>query len=86
MTTSANVIEYIIEKNGGIVGYYRQNILCKTKYHELLKFKPISEHTIQAWWYDEEEDRNEDEPINLETFLKGIREKELFEYFKKYKI
>ncbi len=70
--TSANVIEYDIRKNGVNVGYHRENIMCKDHYEDLLKFEPLSEHTIMAFGYDEEEEYWENKPINLETYLKKL--------------
>jgi hypothetical protein len=73
--TSANVIEYTIyDSTGKAVGDHRQNVLCKTRWHELLKFTPLGSHTIKSWGYDEEEEYWEDEPKNLLTFLQGTRE------------
>jgi hypothetical protein len=50
---------------------------------ELLKYQPLNEHTIQAWGYDEEEEEWEDEPENLEEFLKPmvVSNKKIREYF-----
>jgi len=73
MTTSANSIEHSIYKGEENVGNFRKNIMCsKPDYAELLKYQPLKEHTIQVWGYDEEEDTWEDEPENLEKFLKGM--------------
>jgi hypothetical protein len=73
--TSANVTEYTIrDKDGNKVGKHYQNCLCKTKWHELLKFTPLEDHTITAWGYDEDEELWEDEPVNLLTFLRNFRE------------
>jgi len=68
--TSANVIEYRIEKDGKIVGHHRQHLLCKTNREPLLKFVPASDYIITPWGYDEEEDEWEGKPVNLEKFLK----------------
>lgn len=74
MSTSANSIEYTICKNKDVVGRFRINVLCKyPDYAELVKYQPLSEHTIQAWGYDEEEGQWEDEPQNLEHFLRSIK-------------
>jgi len=74
MTTSANSIEYTIYKNEECVGRFRVNIMCRfPDYAELLKYQPLNEHIIQAWGYDEEEDEWEDEPENLEEFLKKMK-------------
>jgi len=73
MTTSANVIEYTIYKDEKHVGRFRKHLLCKyPDYAELLKYQPLSEHTIQAWGYDEEEEEWSDELENLEDFLKTM--------------
>ena len=74
--------KYTIKRNNETVGYYRQNILCKSRYHELLKYQPLSDHTITAWGYDEEDELWENEPKNLKNFLEKIREKKIIEYFK----
>jgi hypothetical protein len=74
MTTSANSIEYSIYKDDEQVGHFRVNIMCRfPDYAELLKYQPLSEHTIQAWGYDEEEDEWSDDPENLEDFLRGMK-------------
>jgi hypothetical protein len=71
--TSANVVEYSIQKNGEQVGHHRENVMCKSHYEELLKFLPLEEHTITPYGYDEEEEEWEDEPINLKKFLQRVR-------------
>jgi len=83
--TSANVIEYRIEKDGKQVGSHRENMMCKTHYEELLVFEPLSEYTIIPYGYDEEEDYWEDEPVNLEDFMKKqiLFSKTIKEYFNK---
>lgn len=84
--TSANVIEYTIFRDGKSVGSHRQNLMCKSNLSKLLDFQPLSEHTILAWGYDEEDEYWEDEDgeENLEDFLKGnvLFDKEIKEYFK----
>lgn len=60
--TSANVIEYRIEKTGKNVGYFHKNILCKLPdYSDLLKYQPLNEHRITPFGYDEDEEYWEDE-------------------------
>jgi hypothetical protein len=83
MSTSANVIEYRIEKSGVSVGSYRQHLMCKSHYEELLKYEPLKEHTITAWGYDEDDEEWEDKPINLEDFLREMisTNKVIKEYF-----
>jgi hypothetical protein len=84
--TSANVVEYRIEKNGEEIGNFRKNILCKLPdYSDLLKYKPLSEHNITPCGYDEDEEYWEDETINLELFLKSMirNNKVIKEYFEK---
>jgi hypothetical protein len=76
MTTSANVVEFLIYKDGKQVGHYHQHALCRTRWYELLKFLPIENHEIMPYGYDEEEDYWEGEKINLREFLK-TREIEL---------
>ena len=74
MSTSANSIEYSIYKDDKEVGHFSVNVMCRyPDYAELLKYQPLSEHTIQAWGYDEEEEEWSDEPKNLEDFLKGMK-------------
>ncbi len=68
--TSANVVEYRIEKDGKTVGHHRQHLMCNDRSDELLKFKPLEEHTITAFGYDEEEEYWEEEPENLDKYLK----------------
>lgn len=72
MSTSANVIEYRIEKNGISVGSYRQHLMCKSHYEDLLKYKPLKEHTITAWGYDEDDEEWEEKPVNLDVFLREM--------------
>ena len=70
MTTSANVIEYTIYKDGEEVGNFRKHMMCRLPdYSDLLKYQPLEEHTILPWGYDEEEDQWEDEEMNLNEFL-----------------
>lgn len=56
-------------KDGEQVGSHRQNLMCKERWEELLKFEPASEHTIIPFGYDEEEEYWEDDEINLKDFL-----------------
>lgn len=98
MSTSANVIEYTIYKNGEEVGNFRKHMMCRLPdYADLLKHQPLSEHTILAWGYDEEEeywdanmccdeedeDCEEDGEVNLDTFLRGMirYNKKIKEYY-----
>lgn len=84
MATSANVVEYRIEKNGEVVGNFRKHMLCKLPdYSDLLVYQPLNEHTITPYGYDEEEEYWEDDTMNLENFLRGIarHNKVLYEYF-----
>jgi len=85
MSTSANVIEYRITKNGKEVGYFRKHLMCKLPdYSDLLKYQPLSEHEITPNGYDEEDEYWEDDTQNLETFLKKmVGNKIINEYFKK---
>ena len=68
--TSANVIEYRIERDGKEVGHHRINVMCKTHFENLLKFEPYSAHKITAYGYDEEEEYWEDKPEPLLKLLK----------------
>lgn len=70
--TSANVTEYDIRKNGIHVGSHRQNWMCKTSWDSLLKYQPLTEHTITSCGYDEDEEYWRDEPVNLYYFLLKI--------------
>ena len=71
--TSANVIEYRIEKDGEEVGHFRKHLLCKLpEYSDLLRYQPTNEYTITPYGYDEEDEYWEDEPENLETFLSKV--------------
>ena len=84
MTTSANVIEYTIYKGVEKVGRFRKHLLCRLPaFSDLLKYQPLSEYSIQAWGYDEEDDEWEDDVVNLEEFLRERRlyDKVLNEYF-----
>lgn len=86
MSTSANVIEYRIEKNHELVSYFRKHLLCKMpEYSELLQYQPLSEYTITATGYDEEEDYWENDSINLEEFMRRMirSDKKIREYFEK---
>ena len=49
--------------------------MCKSRYHELLKYEPLKEHTIIPYGYDEEDDYWEDDTVNLYDFLKGVHSK-----------
>jgi len=82
--TSANVIEYRIEKNGEVVGNFRKHLMCKfPEYSDLLKYQPLNEHNITPYGYDEEDEYWEDETQNLETFLRKYipLNKDIREYF-----
>jgi len=86
MTTSANVIEYRIERNGETVGNFRKHLLCRLPdFADLLKYQPLNEHVITPWGYDEEEEEWEDLPENLDEFLRGmvISNKLIREYYEK---
>ncbi len=86
MTTSANTSDYeIYNKDGDHVGSHHQHWMCSTHWENLLKYQPLKDHTIRETWLDEEEEYFEDdEPENLEIFLKNRerQSKELREYFK----
>ena len=70
MATSANVIEYDIYKGDERVGHFRKHMMCRLpEYNELLKYQPLEDHTIVTNWYDEEEEYNESDPVNLKDFL-----------------
>jgi hypothetical protein len=69
--TSANVTEYTIydKETGEEVGTHSQHWYCKTKWENLLKFQPLENYEILTWWYDEEEEYNEGETVNLKDFV-----------------
>jgi len=83
MSTSANVVEYRIERNGKQVGNYRQNIMCTGRYEEMLKYQPLEEHTVTPYGYDEDEDYWESDTQNLKTYLEKLSRsnKIIREYF-----
>jgi len=84
MTTSANVVEYTIEKNNESVGRFRKHMMCTLPdYADLLKYQPLNEHTITPWGYDEEEEEWEGKTKNLEKFLREMKpyNKKIKEYF-----
>ena len=83
MSTSANVIEYQIQRAGENVGDYRQHLMCKSHYEKLLQFEPLNEHTITPWGYDEDDEYWEGETQNLEVYLREMIEmnKIIREYF-----
>lgn len=68
--TSANVITFIIRKDGAEVGQHRVNVMCKEYWEKLLVYEPYDKHTIQATGYDEEEEYWEAKPVKLLRFLK----------------
>lgn len=69
MTTSANVNRYVIRHNGIEVGTHSQHTLCKYSHHELLKFSPPEQFTIQMYWEDEDEVTHEYEEKSLQEYL-----------------
>lgn len=81
--TSSNVTEYDILRNDEHVGHFRKNWMCRLPdFADLLKYQPLKEHTIQTYWYDEEENLVDEGPENLEDFLRKMRvNKTLKEYF-----
>lgn len=68
--TSANVTNYIIVKNGEVVGEHSQHHMCHTKWHRLYKYTPFKDHTITSHWLDEEENHHIGETENLADFIK----------------
>lgn len=85
MSTSTNIVEYDILKNGKVVGHFRKNIMCKFPlYSELLKYLPLQDHEIMPYGYDEEEELWENDIENLDTFLKRmiLFDKKIREYYK----
>ena len=69
MSTSANVMDYIIRRNGKEVGRYSQNLWCHYAHHQLLKYEPREEFTIQPLYYDEDEVLHEHKEVPLKEFL-----------------
>ncbi len=74
MTTSANVVEHRIFKDGEQVGKHRQHIMCKTHWDELCRFAPLSDYEIQEHGLDEHEAPWEGPVVPLEDFLLRIAE------------
>lgn len=79
--TSANVVEYRILFLGTKVGHHYQSLLCKTKWHQLLRFNPPRDFEIQAYGYDEEEAYWEGEPKNLRQYLEKVERRRYNEEF-----
>ena len=75
MATSANITYYIVkDKNGRIVGEYRQNCLCKDVKTEKLKLHvPYEDFTIILRWPDENEVDHFTEEISLKDYLNGAK-------------
>lgn len=71
--TSANVIDYTIRRLGTVVGAYHQHLLCKYSHHELLKYQPEEEFTIQACWIDEDEAPHWKKELPLAAFLQPFQ-------------
>ena len=72
--TSANVVIYVIRKDGAVVGEHRVNILCKPNWAALGQYA-IATHTIQPTGFDEDEAPWEGDEEPLEVFLLRIRQK-----------
>lgn len=71
--TSANVTYYrILDKSGKEIGEHSHSHYCKFRWLGLLKYIPLEDHQIQAYWYDEDEEYYEDEPIGLMDFLTKV--------------
>ena len=84
--TSANVVEFRIEKDHETIGNFRKNMMCRLpEYSDLLVYQPLSEHDITPYGYDEEEEYWEDDTVNLEEFLREmvLTNKLIREHFKK---
>lgn len=81
--TSANVVEYRIEKDGKQVGSHYHNVMCNSNFEKLLVFLPLGSHMITSYGYDEEEEYWEEEPVCLESFLREMKisNKLIREYF-----
>ena len=68
--TSANVVIYIIRKNGERVSQHRVNVMCNPHWEDLhRKFQPSSEYTIQPTGLDEHEAPWEGDETSLYEFL-----------------
>lgn len=87
MSTSANVIEFTIYKDGESVGNFRKHMLTRLPdYADLLEYQPLNEHQILSWGYDEEDEYWEDDEMdNLEEFLRRMipYNKKIAEYFER---
>lgn len=70
--TSANVVEYLIRKDGIVVGKHRHNILCKPHWEKLEVFTPYERHTIEPFGYDEEEEFWSSGEQPLEEFMRRV--------------
>lgn len=70
--TSANVINYIIHRNGEVVGEHRQNLMCNTQWHKLIDYTPFAEHTITPYGEDEDESPWTGETKNLIDFFSEL--------------
>ena len=84
MSTSANVVNYRIFRDGKEVGSHRQNLLCKLRDNELAeRFLPTSDFEIESWGYDEDEALWIGERENLQDWFvrrnRPISRKELIE-------
>jgi hypothetical protein len=67
--TSANIVNFTIFRDGLIVGKHRQNLLCKSRKHELAKYQPAELYQIQAHGLDENEAPWTENVMNLQEFL-----------------
>lgn len=75
MTTSANVIHYIIrDLNGKQVGTLRQHFLCVMRWGDLLKYTPPENYTIESEYSDEEEEIEYGKPESLKKFIDDLKE------------
>ena len=75
MSTSANVIEYTICKDGEQVGHHRYNVMCQPHFEDLLKFQPLEDYTISPYGYDEDEDLWGGKSKNLKVFMDDLEDK-----------
>lgn len=71
--TSANVVYFRIRDAGGkILKEHRENILCKSRFHELVQFVGDGV-TVQSHGEDEYESPWEGDRMDLRDFLKRKR-------------
>jgi hypothetical protein len=71
MSTSANKYYYHIYKDGVFIKTHSQNILCKSRRHELLVYQPPEDYKVMVTWDDEDEVEHWSDRMSLADFLDG---------------